>query len=83
MEIQEKDAQDLKRRTLDRKETDFLSCKSKTENFGFHRILTSKAHRKREKISRNKKLKVSGRIYQTKIEPQEIKSLLSNGIVYT
>jgi hypothetical protein len=26
--------QDLKRPTLDRKETDFLSCKSKTENFG-------------------------------------------------
>jgi hypothetical protein len=33
MEIQEV-AQDLKRPTLDRKETDFLSCKSKTENFG-------------------------------------------------
>jgi hypothetical protein len=38
MEIQEKVAQDLKRPALDRK-NGFFSCKSKTENLGFHRIL--------------------------------------------
>jgi hypothetical protein len=55
MEIQEKDAQDLKRRTLDRKETDFFVMQKQNRKFwAFTGFLTSKAHRKREKISRNK-----------------------------
>jgi hypothetical protein len=45
MEIQEVCA-GLEKTNLDRKETDFCHAKAKPK-IGFHRILTSKAHRKR------------------------------------
>jgi hypothetical protein len=45
MEIQEV-VQDLKRPTLDRKETDFFVMQSKTENFGLSPDF-DKQHRKR------------------------------------
>jgi hypothetical protein len=46
-------AQDLKRRTLDRKETIFCHAKAKPKIW-LSPDFDSKAHRKREKISRNK-----------------------------
>jgi hypothetical protein len=52
MEIQEKMRRTEKK--TNPRPNGFFVMQKQNQNFGFHRILTSKAHRKREKISRNK-----------------------------
>jgi hypothetical protein len=68
-------AQDLKRPTLDRKETVFCHAKAKPKILGFHRILQAKRIES-VKIFRWIKLKyIASKITQTEtIEPKGIKS---------